>query len=255
MKHANIACSACEAKNHSLFSLSSCDELDKLMADKTCNRFKRNQVIFFEGNKPLGLFCIQTGAVKIYKTGPDGKEQIIRFGQAGDFLGYRALIAEESYSASAEALQDTVVCFIPRNYFFQIIERQPQISRALMKNLCQELGIARERILNMAQKTVRERVAQTLLMLLDSFRDNTNSTAIIGDDTYEANVSDGILKHKELRIPVSLPREDIANIAGTSTETAIRFLTEFRDEGIISFKGKEINIHNKSALEKICGIA
>jgi CRP/FNR family transcriptional regulator, polysaccharide utilization system transcription regulator len=227
MKTESFHCAVCKAHAHSMLQYCSDEAIEKINLLKFCNHYKKGQLLFFEGNKPLGLFCISNGAIKIYKTGIEGKEQIVRFAQAGDFLGYRALIAEEPYSASGEALEDTNACFIPSDIFYDILAREADFTKQMMKTLCQELGIAREQLMNMSQKSVRERMAETLLILLDCFRHEVG---------------------QEDLIPVKLPREDIANLAGTSTETAIRLLTEFKEEGYLENVGKHIRILNRSAL-------
>jgi CRP/FNR family transcriptional regulator len=163
----------------------------------------------------------------------DGKEQIVRFAQSGDFLGYRALIADEPYSATAEALEETIACFIPSDIFYNTLQTEKDFSRQMMKTLCHELGIAREQMMHMSQKSVRERMAETLLILLDSFRH---------------------AEGQEDLISVKLPREDIANLAGTSTETAIRLLTEFKDDGYIELQGKMIKVVNRAALQRTARI-
>ena len=216
-----------------MVKLVSDDSLERINEMKFCNAYKKGQILFFEGNRPLGLFCLNKGAIKVYKTGVEGKEQIVRFAQAGDFLGYRALIADEPYSATAEALEETIACFIPSDIFYNTLQTEKNFSRQMMKTLCHELGIAREQMMNMSQKSVRERMAETLLILLDSFRHEVG---------------------QENLIPVKLPREDIANLAGTSTETAIRLLTEFKDDGYIELQGKMIRVANRTALERTARI-
>jgi CRP/FNR family transcriptional regulator len=202
--------------------------------EKACNRFKKGQTIFFEGNTPLGLYCVQSGAVKVYKTGSMGKDQIIRIAQPGDYLGYRALIAEEAYAHSAEALEDCAVCFIPRTVFFHTLDTEPAFSRSIMKSLCHDLGVAGERLMNMAQKSVRERVAETLLVLAEYFPvPQADGSTLIG---------------------VQLSRDDYANLAGTSTETTIRLLTEFREDGLIQQSGKKIIVTQAAKLRKTAGL-
>lgn len=227
MRQEKIECSNCQSRGHSLFHYCGPAELDVLDAHKSSNVYKKGQILFFEGNNPLGLFCINHGLFKVYKTGLDGKEQILYLAKPGDFMGYRALIAEEPYTASAEALDESVACFIPKADFTRVLEQQPDISRKLMRSLCHELGIAAEKLTSMAQKTVRERLAETLLLLYESFEHQNNDT-----------------------ISIQLPREDIANITGTSTETVIRLLSEFKEDGMIELKGRNIRVANPSALKK-----
>lgn len=226
----NIHCESCNVRSHSFFKTSDPEEMEFVNAHKSCQHFKKGQVVFYEGNRPLGLYCMNSGKVKVYKTGFDGKEQIIHFAQPGDFLGYRALIAEESYPVSAEAIEDTVACFIPEKSFNELLDRNKNLSRQLMKSLCHELNIASERLTSMAQKNVRERLAETLLLLHDTFNADSRN-----DET----------------IHIVLPREDIANIVGTATETVIRLLSEFKDDRLIEFEGKRIRIMDRKKLERL----
>ena len=209
-------------------SMASADQLEFITEAKSCFTYKKGQTIFFEDSRPLGLFCLNKGKVKIFKTGIDGKEQIIHFGQPGDFVGYRALIADEKYSVSATAIEETTACFIPRDAFIEMLDNNPKLSRSLLKSLCHEVGIANERIQSMAQKNVRERLADTLLLLHNTFDDDS-----------------------ETLIDISLPREDIANIVGTATETLIRLLSEFKNDGLVKFEGKKIRLLDIAKLEKL----
>jgi CRP/FNR family transcriptional regulator len=208
--------------------MASVDQLEFITEAKSCYTYKKGQTIFFEDSRPLGLFCLNKGKVKIFKTGIDGKEQIIHFGQPGDFVGYRALIADEKYSVSATAIEETTACFIPRDAFIEMLDNNPKLSRSLLKSLCHEVGIANERIQSMAQKNVRERLADTLLLLHNTFDDDS-----------------------ETLIDITLPREDIANIVGTATETLIRLLSEFKNDGLVKFEGKRIRLLDIAKLEKL----
>lgn len=230
MKTRNIDCLDCSARENSLLSFCYDDELRKLSSKKICNLYKKGQNLFLEGNFPNGLFCINKGKVKIYKTNKDGKEQIIGFGQPGDFLGYRAIIAEQEHSTSVTALEDTIACLIPKDEFIKLLQSNSEISKQLMRSLCMELGIAVDKIQSLSQKTVRERVAETLLHLFETFQSEQSQSEIID---------------------IILPREDIANLVGTSTETLIRMLSEFRSEKLIDLEGKRIIIKNRKKLDNI----
>ena len=187
--------------------------------------------MFNEDNIPLGIYCLSKGAIKLTRSNKDGKEQIIRFAREGEFLGYRALIADERLVATATCIEDTICCFIPKNVFLELLEKNSQINKYMLKSLCHDLGIADERIQSLAQKSVRERLAETLLFLQITFQD---------ENTLDESL-----------IAVTLPREDIANIVGTATETVIRLLSEFKADKLIDMEGKKIRILNKSALERI----
>ncbi len=231
MQKIYLECKHCDSKSVSFLSYCSDDEADIVSAAKSCSHYKKGQSIFYEDNIPLGIYCLSKGAIKLTRSNKDGKEQIIRFAREGEFLGYRALIADEPLVATATCIEDTVCCFIPKLVFLELLEKNSQINKHMLKSLCHDLGIADERIQSLAQKSVRERLAETLLFLQKTFQD-------------EANTGDNL-------ISVTLPREDIANIVGTATETVIRLLSEFKTDKLIDMEGKKIRILNKTALERI----
>ncbi|MCB0700656.1 MAG: Crp/Fnr family transcriptional regulator [Chitinophagaceae bacterium] len=194
--------------------------------------FKKGQVIFNEGGHPLGLFCINDGKVKLEHSGIDGKEQIVRMAKGGDVLGYRALLSSERYNATAVALDDTDVCFIPKEPFFDVLKTNPRLSLDIIKMLSTELRKAEDTITDLAQKPVRERMAEALLFLKETYG-------------YE---EDGAT------INVVLSREDIANLVGTATETAIRLLSEFKKDGMVESVGKKLKITDSEKLIKTANI-
>ena len=197
---------------------------------KTCTAYKKGEFLFNESAIPLGVYCIMSGVIKLVRTNHDGKEQILRFAQPGDVLGYRALIADEPLVSSAVCLEDTIACFIPKQVFFNVVDENTAITKDLMKALSHELGVVEERVQSLAQKSVRERLAETILFLHTTFKSNS-----LEDDL----------------IAITLPREDIANIVGTATETVIRLLSEFKSDKLIELDGKKIRILEKVKLEKI----
>ncbi|PZF71454.1 Crp/Fnr family transcriptional regulator [Taibaiella soli] len=188
--------------------------------------FRKGQIIFGEGAHPLGLYCVNNGKIKLSHRGEDGKEQIVRLSKEGDVLGYRALLTNERYNATAVALDDTDICFIPRDTFFNVLKNNPDLSFEIIKMLSTELRKAEDRITDLAQKPVRERMAEGLLFLKETYG-------------FEADGS---------TINIVLSREDIANLVGTATETAIRLLSEFKNDKIVEFVGKKIRILDNERL-------
>jgi CRP/FNR family transcriptional regulator len=231
MQKMYLDCKNCDAKAVSFLSYCTPEELEMVSAAKSCSHYKKGQSIFHEDHIPQGIYCLNKGAIKLTRSNKDGKEQIIRFAREGEFLGYRALIADEPLVATATCIEDTICCFVPKAVFLSLLEKNVQINKHMLKSLCHDLGIADERIQSLAQKSVRERLAETLLFLHKTFQNET--------DTDENLIS------------VSLPREDIANIVGTATETVIRLLSEFKSDKLIELDGKKIRILEKSKLEKI----
>lgn len=228
MKFANPDCTKCISRGHSLLNHCTEQELINISSSKGCSIYKKGQYIFHEGSKPFGLFCVNSGKVKITKESSDGKEQIIRLAKSGDALGYRALMADSSYSASAVALEDSAVCFISREDMNDLINHNPKVGADIMRLLSKALGEAEEKMAKMALKPVRERLAEALLLLKNTYG-NVNGS----------------------QFHIAISREDLASLVGTAKETAIRFLSEFKDEGIVSTQGSTITILDAEKLIKI----
>lgn len=211
----------CLGRKRSLFGDLNGEMLCTIDKNKSTIQHDKGQLLFLEGTMPLGLFCINEGKVKIYKTGESGKEQIIRIAQKGDFIGYRALLSDETYASSAAILEEAKVCFIPKESFAQVLNNDTDFRNKLMKAVCHELGVVEQKVADLSQKSVRERLAGTLLMLKETY---------------------GIEGEKSENLNISLTREDLANLVGTATETVIRLLSEFNKDGLIELKGKKIRI-------------
>lgn len=221
-------CRQCIVKEFNSLKRLSNQELKCVSDHKNEIAFKKGDVIFKEGAMLNGVYCISEGKCKLTKLGQNGKEQIVRFIRPGDMLGYRSVLGEEPASLSVIALEDIKTCFIPKKDIFDSIKENKEFSKDMFKVVCHDLKDANDTIAQMAQKTVRERLADTLLYLDETF----------GED------SEGF-------IDIKLSREEIANIIGTATESAIRLLSEFKKEELIALKGKRIMLQNPPALKKI----
>ena len=231
--HSQHDCQVCESRYRSVFCNLDEEKLSELNLGKGCSTYKKGQLIFKQGSYPHGLYCVNSGKTKLYQLAENGREQIVRLTKEGDILGYRALLSGEQYTSSAEALQDCSVCFIPRNIFFKLIETNSNLSMQVMKLLSNDLKNAEHRVTDLAQKPVRERMAESLLYLKEIYGlENDNAT-----------------------INVVVRREDIANIAGTATETAIRILAEFKNDGLVEFIGKKIKIKNLKNLIHVANLS
>lgn len=231
-QHAELSCLSCATRQKSVFCRAEQESLEHIDSQKNCVTFKKGNMIFHEGGFPMGLYCINAGKVKLAQLGSEGKEQIVRFAKEGDVLGYRSLLAGDRYSATAVALEDTRVCFIPRDSFLGVVATDNKLSLEVMKQLAQDLKNAQEKITILAQKPVRERMAETLLFIKETFG-------------YE---EDG------MTLSVALSREEIANLTGTATETAIRLLSDFKHEHILELSGKKIKVLNLNELVKIANL-
>ena len=187
--------------------------------------YKKGAQLFQEASIPRGVYCINQGMVKIFKRGDEGKEQIIHIAKAGEMVGFRAMFTEEPYKVGAEALEETNICFIGKEDFLSLMDANPVLRNGIIKELSKELADRADFITNMAQKSVRERLAFTMLILMDVF-DNQ---------------------------PINLSREDLANFVGTATETLIRLLKDFKEEGIIEVQTRKIFVLQRERLLQIAG--
>lgn len=225
-------CDRCAKRFTNVFCKASYDSMETIAKEKECTLYKKGEIIFKEGARPYGVFCVNRGKIKLTKLGDDGREQIIRLVKPGDPLGYRSLLAGDRYNASAIAIEDSGVCFIPKELFLGILNKDASLSLEMMKLLSEDLRKAEIQITHLAQKPVRERVAEALLFIKETYG-------------FEADGK---------TIAATFSREEIANIVGTATETAIRLLSEFSKDKIIELAGKKIIIANLNKLIQTANI-
>jgi CRP/FNR family transcriptional regulator len=231
--HKSPDCNHCAKRFANVFCNSNYDSMEEINAEKVCTPYKKGETIFKEGTRPHGIFCVNYGKIKLSKMGDDGKEQITRLVKAGDPLGYRALLSGDTYSSSAIAIEDSGVCFIPKELFMGILQKDTNMSLEMMKLLSDDLRKAELQITHLAQKPVRERVAEALLFIKETYGFEEDGKTI--DATFS--------------------REDIANIVGTATETAIRLLSEMNKDKIIQLVGKKIVILDLAKLIKTANLS
>ncbi|MBJ6110385.1 Crp/Fnr family transcriptional regulator [Hymenobacter sp. BT523] len=222
-------CQSCPSRHNSLLRCCTDADLETMSLGKTSHQYSAGQVIFQEGSRSLGLYCVHEGKIKITKTGGDGKEQIIRLAKSGDTLGYRGLVTGTPHSASAVALDDCTVCLVSKQDFFQQLNTNANFSGALIQLLATVLSEAESRMLHLAYKPVRERLAEALLLLMRTFR------------------TEGDLQPFTLAIS----RDDLGALMGTTKETTTRMLSEFKNEGILTTRGSAITILSPVRLVEI----
>lgn len=234
MKHQEVPvpfCDKCALETGSIFRHLTRDESDKINFEKEFRQFRRGELLYSEGSRISGFYCIHSGIIKVFKTGLDGKEQIIRFAKPGDIIAYRSVLSNEVACTSARVIEDCQVCFIPAEILISLVKSNSTFALELLKLACHELGEANSFITDIAQKTVRERLAEILLLLVEDF---------------------GLDEQDYLKI--SLTREELANIVGTATESVIRLLSEFKADRLVELNGRKIKILNKKGLEKISNV-
>jgi CRP/FNR family transcriptional regulator len=201
------------------------DEVSNLENHKSCNYYKKNQSLFLEGSFPRGVFCINQGKIKVFKRGDEGKEQIIHIAKEGEMVGFRAMFSGDPYNVAAETLEESNICFIAKDDFLNMMDTNITLRNGIIKELSKELSDRASFITNMAQKSVRERLAFSLILLKTVYQPD----------------------------PINLSREDMANFVGTATETLIRLLKDFKEEGIIEVHTRKLTILNLDRLISIAG--
>ncbi|KGO95103.1 Crp/Fnr family transcriptional regulator [Flavobacterium subsaxonicum] len=195
---------------------------------KTSHIIKKGEAVFSEGENINGIFCIKQGICKLTKLSANGSEQIVKLIASGELLGQRSMISEEPVNLSAVALEDMAVCYIPKKQVMAFFNRNNQFSMAVMKTICSDLKAADDHLVTMAQKPVKQRLAETLLYLLDNF----------GTD------ADNSLQAK-------LTREELAGLIGTATESCIRLLSQLNKSKVIILSGKKIIINDREVLYRL----
>ena len=221
-------CEQCIIKQFNSLKALTNDELVRISKCKTSKTIKKGEVLFEEGENINGIYCVKEGICKLSKLSENGKDQIVKMVVKGQLIGQRSLVTDESSNLQAVALNDMEVCFIPKSEIVADLQKNAAFSFEVLKEMAHDLKEADDVIVNMAQKSVRQRLAETLVYIHDSFGVNPDGT-----------------------LSVILSREDFANIVGTATESAIRVLSQFKKEGLISTIGKHIKIEDLSGLKRV----
>lgn len=222
------SCDYCIQKGLTSLKALTKEELETIQNTKTTLTFKKGDALFEEGESTNGVYCIKAGICKMTKLSANGKDQIVKLAQEGDLIDKRLIISDELSNTSAIALEDMQVCFIPREPILKAFSTNNQFSLLMMRSICSDLKDANEMIMNMAQKSVKSRLAFTLLHLQDQF---------------------GIDTDKSLKI--NLSRDELATMIGTATESAIRLLSELKKAKFIDLQGKKILILEPHQLRKM----
>jgi CRP-like cAMP-binding protein len=191
--------------------------------------YPKGGLIFEEGKRANGLFCIISGKVKVTRLTESGREQILHLAGQMDVIGHRALLAGDTYKASAVALEEVSVGYVPRQVFLDLISTDPELAMQMLALLSNDLDLSDSRRLDMATKTVRERLAELLLLLKDTYG----------------------VKEDGITVDISLSREEIAGIIGAAKEVVIRNLTHFKEEKLIESKGRQIRLLDPATLLNI----
>ncbi|MCM4162566.1 MULTISPECIES: Crp/Fnr family transcriptional regulator [unclassified Arenibacter] len=201
------------------------EELKRVSDTKTAKLVKKGETIFGEGEKLNGVYCVRDGVSKLSKLSPNGKDQIVKLATKGALLGQRSVITEEVANLSAIAVNDMQVCFVPKDAIIDSLNNNPNFAVEVLRHIAHDLKEADDVIVNMSQKTVRQRIAEAFIYLEENFGTDRNGY-----------------------LALTLSREDIANVVGTATESAIRIISNFKKLGLIKTNGKKVAIADRKAL-------
>jgi CRP-like cAMP-binding protein len=228
------SCIDCDSKEKGIFCDLQSEELLEISKHKVSNHYKKGQTLFLQGNPTYGLFCISKGKVKVLQMGADGRESLIRVASNGDVVGHRSLFTEEYYSTTASVIEDSVICFLDKRYIIKAIQEKPSVSFHIIEKFSKDLGAAENKMSSMFQKNVRERLAELLLLLKESY---------------------GVKEGRKYRLEIKLTRDEMASMIGTANETLIRFMSELKSEGIIEQEGKILYVCKEGELVKLANLS
>jgi CRP-like cAMP-binding protein len=234
MKKTEQGCLAnCQDNGKCIFQGLDSSIKETIRQNAVINTYRKGQLIFRQGNPPNGLYCIDSGKIKIVISNRDGKDTIVRLAGAGDILGHRAVFSSEFYHASAVTLEESVVTFLPKDYVIDLMNIYPSISLQILRQLSKNVGASDMLNACLVHKNVRERLATLLLELKKSY-----------------GAADG----KNTRLEIKLTREEMASMIGTTLETLVRLITEFKSEEIIDQDGKTLIIVNEKKLIEFANV-
>jgi len=191
---------------------------DNLLDRKTILKCKKQQQFIIEGAPVNGLFFIKSGVVKVFRTGINGREQIVRFAKSCEVIGHRGFGTQEYYSIGATALQYTELYYFSKEYLQSVLLANPKFAYDMMLFYANELNKSEDKVKSISQMTVRERVIDTLLYLYRKFGDTNGYISLL------------------------LSRKEYADYAGTTEEQVIRIFSILKKENLITTKGKRIKI-------------
>ena len=212
-----------------IWELLTTEEQELVRENTHIQNFKKNEPIYRELEEPSHLLCLLRGKVKIFKEGIGGRNQIMRLIKPVQYFGYRAYFASQPYVTEAAAFEPSVIAFIPMELIENLIKKNNALAYFFIKELSIDLGESDERTVNLTQKHIRGRLADSLVFLLDKY----------------GTEADGCT------INIYLAREDLASLSNMTTSNAIRTLSSFCTEEIVAVDGRKIKVLDEKKLRKI----
>jgi len=229
MQYTNPYIELCLEGSSSIFKGLNQKDKDTIAQHHNYTIIKRGNLLFKEGEKSRGLVCLASGKVKIFKVGVGGREQILKMVRQNGFIGYRALFFDNVWTFSATAIEESIICVLEKNSLLKILKKNSDLSLKFTRLVTEELGVSYNRTISLTQKHIRGRLAESLILLRDTYGFEPDDKAI----------------------RISLSREDIAHLSNMTTSNAIRTLSNLASEGIIEIKGRRISILENTNLEHI----
>jgi len=200
-------------------------ELKKIIKERRTREFKKNQVIYYEGDKGNALYLLLSGKVKGIKMANDGRELMTGIYAADEYFGINAMLLNEEHSDTATAMEDSLLCLIPKELLEQLLSQYPDVAREFIKLMAHDIREKETQLLQMAYHSVRKKMAEAMVRLHEQ----------------QTGTDEGF----------KISREDLAALTGMATESVSRTLSDFRDEGLIDKKGSVISILQLDALAKM----
>jgi CRP/FNR family transcriptional regulator, polysaccharide utilization system transcription regulator len=229
MQYINPYIELCLEGSSSLFKGLNQKDKETLANHHTLAVVKKGQFLFKEGDKTHGLICLASGKAKVFKDGVGGRGQILKMIRQQGFIGFKGLFSDHPWSVSAIAIEDSAICTFDKNSLIRILKKNPELALKFIKVIADELWYSNNRTVSLTQKHTRGRLAESLLILRD---------------TYGMEADGNTIK-------VSMSREDLANLSNMTTSNAIRTLSNLASDGVIEIKGRRISILDNNQLEHI----
>ena len=205
------------------------EQKEQLRKNITTQEYKKNEIIYREGERPQYLYCLLSGKVKVFKSGVGGRSQTMRLYKPVEYFGYRSYMSGENFLTTAAAFEHSVIAKIPLELMVHFIQSNKDMAWFFIQSLAKLLGMSDERTVNLTQKHIRGRLAESLLFLKESYG----------------------LEEDGCTLSIYLSREDLANLSNMTTSNAIRTLSAFASEHLVAIDGKKIKLINEAELEKI----
>lgn len=219
----------CHIRENTIFTGLNDAQLDAFKDVVVISSYKKRELVYLDGDECTGLYIIRTGRLKLVRSSSTGKEQIINILNPGDLLGFEVFYEGRLYKNTAVAMEDSELCYIEKNAFFKILEREPDISKKLIISLGKELNHAYERIGNLGLLNAKEKLGHLLYTLANEY---------------------GVKEDGGVKLNLTLSRLEIAELLGITQETSIRLLKSFKEDGILEIRRKEIIIKSMSRLKE-----